>query len=134
MDLLQNMEFPNLDGDLLIDDIINKCWHNRYAMIAELATYTETLLPERKPRSKTNTEPTFDSRCRISEVTQPEVADAENPDGFTNDMGQDYSTEDFGSKRTFCQSLEKRGLLDMLTSGEPEQLGFTLEWYRYSKS
>jgi hypothetical protein len=39
------MEFPKLDGDPLIDYIINKCWHNNYATIAELAIYTETLLP-----------------------------------------------------------------------------------------
>ncbi|CAG7957651.1 unnamed protein product [Penicillium salamii] len=38
VELLQNMEFP------LFDDIITKCWHNKYATIAELAVYTETLL------------------------------------------------------------------------------------------
>jgi serine/threonine protein kinase len=31
VDLLQNMEFPKLDGDPLIDDIIDKCWHNKYS-------------------------------------------------------------------------------------------------------
>jgi serine/threonine protein kinase len=40
VDLLQNMEFLILDGDLLIDDIINKCWHNKYPMVAELAAHT----------------------------------------------------------------------------------------------
>ena len=29
VDLLQNMQFPELDGDPLIDNIIGKCWHNR---------------------------------------------------------------------------------------------------------
>ncbi|CAG8370844.1 unnamed protein product [Penicillium salamii] len=38
VELLQNMEFP------LFDDIITKCWHNKYATVAELAVYTETLL------------------------------------------------------------------------------------------
>lgn len=27
MDLLQDMKFPTLDGDPLIDEMINKCWH-----------------------------------------------------------------------------------------------------------
>lgn len=26
---LQNMEFPKLNGDPLIDNIIDKCWHNQ---------------------------------------------------------------------------------------------------------
>ncbi|CAI7646443.1 unnamed protein product [Penicillium glandicola] len=30
VDLLQNMEFPELDGNPLIDNIIHKCWHNRF--------------------------------------------------------------------------------------------------------
>jgi hypothetical protein len=41
------MEFPKLDGDPFIDDIIIKCWHNKYATIGELAACTETLLPGR---------------------------------------------------------------------------------------
>jgi serine/threonine protein kinase len=101
VDLLQNMEFPNLDGDPFIDDIINKCWHNKYATIAELAAYTETLLPGRKNR---------------------------------REIGENRTAEDFSSKKAFCQSLERRGLLHMLSSGEPGQLGFTIEWYRYTKS
>lgn len=44
VDLLQDLEFPKLDGDPLIDDIIDKCWHNRYATVAELAAHTRSLL------------------------------------------------------------------------------------------
>lgn len=44
MELLQDMKFPKLNGDPLIDDIIDKCWHNRYRTLAELATQTEILL------------------------------------------------------------------------------------------
>ena len=36
VDLLQNMEFPKLDGDPRIDNIINKCWHNKYATVGKL--------------------------------------------------------------------------------------------------
>lgn len=47
VELLQNMEFPDLHGDPLIDGIIHRCWHNKYFLISDLAAYTETLLPER---------------------------------------------------------------------------------------
>lgn len=157
VDLLQEMEFPKLNGDPLIDDIINKCWHNNYATTAELAAYTETLLPGKNNGRKTDAETTFTSQwrvvigqfihglwntfrswwalvlCRTSEATKPEVANGGDPDGYSRDMGQNSSAEDFSSKRAFCQNLEKRGLLQMLSSGEPAQLGFTVEWYRYSK-
>jgi hypothetical protein len=110
------MEFPNLDGDPLIDDIINKCWHNNYATIAELAAYTETLLPGRENRRETNAE--------TIKATKIEVVNG----------GESRTAEDFSSKKAFCQSLERRGLLHILSSGEPGQLGFTIEWYRHSKS
>jgi len=48
LDLLQDMLFPNLDGnDPLINNIIDKCWHNKYATISELASCTKVLLDER---------------------------------------------------------------------------------------
>lgn len=48
------------------------------------------------------------------------------------DQDKDPLAKDFSSKRTFCQELVKRGLLDLLSSGEPEQLGCTLDWYRHT--
>lgn len=47
VNLLQNMYFSELDGDPLVNDIIDKCWHKKYATIAEMVIYTRTLLPER---------------------------------------------------------------------------------------
>ncbi|KAK1147631.1 hypothetical protein N8T08_000973 [Aspergillus melleus] len=44
VELLQNMDFPKLDSDPLIDEIIKKCWHNEYNTIADLASNTEMLL------------------------------------------------------------------------------------------
>ena len=41
------MVFPKLDSDPLIDDIIDKCWKNRFATVAEEATRTRMLLKER---------------------------------------------------------------------------------------
>lgn len=45
-DLLQKIELPKLNGGPRIDDIIDKCWHNEYAMVAELAAHTEMFLVE----------------------------------------------------------------------------------------
>lgn len=56
LDLLQNMRFPELDGDPLIDDIIEKCWHNKYATIAELSAHTKTLLADRTNLVENETE------------------------------------------------------------------------------
>jgi hypothetical protein len=158
VDLLQNMEFPKLDGDPLIDDIIDKCWHNKYATVEELAAHTETLLAEKPNGEGTNAETISITRWRMvigriirglwcslgdwwalvlcrtnGEATNTEVANGREPNGDScDDMDQDHSAEDFSSKKVFCQDLEKRGLLHLLSSGEPEQLGFTFEWYRHS--
>jgi serine/threonine protein kinase len=99
VDLLQNMEFPKLDGNPPIDNINEKCWHNKYVTVSELAAHTKTL----NERS--------DNR---------HYAD------------QDCTEEEFLSRKEFCQDLEKRGLLQALSSGEPEQIGFTFDWYRHS--
>ncbi|KAH8432973.1 uncharacterized protein LDX57_010608 [Aspergillus melleus] len=47
VDLLQNMEFPKLNADPLLDSIIDRCWHNKYGTIKELATHTKTLLSDK---------------------------------------------------------------------------------------
>lgn len=117
VDLLQNMEFPNLDGDPLIDDIIIKCWHNRYATIKELATCTETLLPGSSNWRDTEAE----------KITTPGWRTV-----ICRGIGQHDSAENISPKQRFCQNLDRRGLLHMLSLGEPEQLGFSIEWYRYS--
>lgn len=41
LDLLQKNEFPELSGDHLIEDIIHKCWHNKYGKVSDLAAHTE---------------------------------------------------------------------------------------------
>ncbi|KAJ5243629.1 hypothetical protein N7489_003725 [Penicillium chrysogenum] len=158
VELLQNMEFPKLDSDPLIDDIIIKCWHNKYVTIAELAAYTETLLPGRNNWRNAEAEKISTPQwrtvigriihgllksfrswwafvlCRTREPTKPEEANDGEPDGYSGGIGQHDSTVDFSLKSIFCQNLEKRGLLHMLSLGEPEQLGFTVEWYRHSTS
>ncbi|RAK99862.1 protein kinase [Aspergillus ibericus CBS 121593] len=158
VELLQNMEFPKLDGDPLIDEIIIKCWHNKYPTIAELAAYTETLLPGKHNWRDTEAEEistpqwrrvigrvirglwkAFKSSwvfvlCLTREATKPEKTNGGEPDCYSGGIRQHDSAEDFSPKKTFCQNLEKRGLLNMLSLGEPEQLGFSIEWYRHSTS
>lgn len=58
---MRDMVFPELDGEPLIDDIIDKCWHYRYATVKELAAHTERLLAEEKAKGGTNAEATNES-------------------------------------------------------------------------
>lgn len=124
LDLLQNMQFPALDGNPLIDDIIDKCWYNKYVTVAELAAHTKAFLDESTDVIKVD-EGREDNQASITKETSSATCD---------DMGQTQLEEDFLSKREFCKELESRGLLEVLSSGEPEQLGFKLEWYRHSLS
>ncbi|RAL02654.1 uncharacterized protein BO80DRAFT_423581 [Aspergillus ibericus CBS 121593] len=165
VELLQNMEFPKLDGDPLIDIIIDKCWHHKYATVSELAAHTKTLLKvradamenneSRQENSKVATFVTtiFSKRWRLvmgriisaicygvgvwrrllslgfhSEAASTERTSCDSCD----EIDHNYLGTEFSSKREFCQELEKRGLLRMLSSGEPEQIGFTFDWYRHS--
>ena len=100
VDLLQNMEFPKLDHDPLIDHIIDKCWHNRYVIVSELAAHTKMLL--------------------------------DGGHGESSEEDKKLLKEELLSKREVCLDLEKRGLLHLLWPGEPEQLGFTFDWYRHN--
>ncbi len=53
LNLLQNMIFPELNGEPMMDCIIRKCWHGEYKSIAELAEDTARL-------SGANNEPPMD--------------------------------------------------------------------------
>lgn len=168
LDLLQNMEFPRLDGDPLIDDIIDRCWHNKYVTVAELAAHTEALLNENTDVSnadggqmKENSDvaaviqTTFINRWHTvigriiygifhgvrvwwRSLLQRIRGQASITKGASSDTGdnmvQPQFDEDFLSKREICKELENHGLLEVLSSGEPKQLGFALEWYRHSQS
>jgi serine/threonine protein kinase len=130
VDLLQEMEFPKLNGNPLIDDIIDKCWHNKYPTIAELAADTKTLVEDNIRRETSANSPST-PELRTSESSKLGGAEGGEQDSYNQGMSQDRSEENFTSKEAFCRDLETRGLLCMLSSGEPEQLGFTLEWYRH---
>lgn len=153
VDLLQNMKFPELDGDPIIDNIIESCWYNKYTTVRQLASHTESLLIE-----GTNSED-FDAEANgwggvmgrkvrglwcglvhwwstMEQSASDEAANtAAHSRGLNGDncdgVGQDHLAEDLFLKKTLCQDLKQRGLLQLLTSGEPEQLGFIFKWYRY---
>ncbi|KAJ5882826.1 uncharacterized protein N7473_011088 [Penicillium subrubescens] len=154
VDLLQNMEFPKLDGNPLIDNIIDKCWHNKYVTVSQLAAHTKTLLNERTDAAGMTTPIESSSlvwwrvvmgrvihglwyglgnswtsvlRSTNGEVTITERAKDDNSDDVDKNLG-----EEFLYKKGVCIDLERRGLLRLLCSGEPEQIGFTFDWYRHS--
>lgn len=151
VDLLQNMDFPKLDGDPLIDDIIKGCWHNQYITIASLAADTKTLLSKAASNEGTIVDTAYTRWYRIfrrlffgewsllwdwlawvprvmgSSAMEPTVLNR------SSHAGQDHAIRGFSSEQAFCQDLSKRGLLDLLSSATPEQLGFTFEWYRHSQ-
>ncbi|KAJ0417138.1 hypothetical protein BJY00DRAFT_325810 [Aspergillus carlsbadensis] len=165
VDLLQNMEFPKLGGNPLIDNIIDKCWHNQYVTVAGLAAHTKELLD-----GSTSTAGDSGVSSREEEVRGPNkvistivrwrmaigrifqglwcgfgawwtfvlrsTSGVVNPGQAIGDIGdkvdRSLSEGGFTSKKAFCQDLEKRGLLRVLCSGEPEEIGFTFDWYRHS--
>ena len=120
VDLLQDMKFPNLDGDPMIDDIIDKCWHNHYHTLTELTTHTEALVQE--PISKVPNHEAASSLGGQLWINGEEI----NGSNYSN-VDQDQLVEPLTLKREFCQDFEKRGLLRLLTLGEPMELGFNME-------
>ncbi|KAJ5611697.1 hypothetical protein N7528_008802, partial [Penicillium herquei] len=102
-ELLMNMKFPALDGNPLIDSVINKCWHNGYATISTLAVDITKLL---------------------GELGETHGSDKENIMMSSNSRERDTDRlTDNSSKTEFCQDLEKRGLLDLLLLADPNDLG-----------
>jgi hypothetical protein len=140
VDLLRDMKLPKLDGKPLIDDIIDKCWHNQYVKISDLAARTKKHLhesPDQADESRTDEcERQASNRVKIPLETTTifqwrMTAERDNGEN-TNPVDEIFLGEDFRSKKQFCQDLEQRGLLQLLSSGEPEQIGFKLAWYRHS--
>ncbi|KAL6229105.1 hypothetical protein BDW75DRAFT_235450 [Aspergillus navahoensis] len=140
------MEFPELDGNPLIDNIINRCWHNDYVAVSELAAHTETLLNESIDAAGYNGEAIIS--VKVNSIIQWGMSIGRMINGLwcglgdwadlflrsTNErlQGRPKRLRGFTSKKAFCQELEKHGLLCVLCSGEPEQIGFTFDWYRHS--
>ncbi|KAL4794869.1 kinase-like domain-containing protein [Aspergillus venezuelensis] len=73
------------------------------------------------------------TREQTEEGANQDIGDLEEGDSGI-DMVADNSAVAFESKKALCQDLEKRGLLKLLCSGTPDELGFRLMWYRRRKS
>ncbi|RAL06391.1 kinase-like protein [Aspergillus ibericus CBS 121593] len=149
VELLQNKEYPTLDSNPMIDDIISKCWHNNYATVAELAAHTDIVLHQGTYRENSN-EGTVSSTTgwgvamivsRIIHGLWRSLAKwrwlvrRENNDNLINSIktdGDSCEVLNQDSKTATCKDLVRCGLLDLLSSGEPGQLGFQVEWYRHS--
>jgi hypothetical protein len=109
------MELPKLAGDSSIDVIIDQCWHNKYPTIASLAADTEAFL----------------LGCKSKAIMQ-EMLNGQQEVGPSRDMTWGDPTKEFLVNKALCESLEKQGLLDLLSTNDPEQLGFACAWYRHS--
>lgn len=144
MELLQDMKFLKLDGDPLIDDIIDKCWHNQYRTLADLATHTATLLkgpPSDALIHETASAPGW-RKCvdRILRRLWYSLGSQQRSNGEVingddyYEVDQNHSDEHFSSRREFCQDLEKRGLLRLLTLSKPTELGFSMKHRHVSPS
>ena len=137
MDLLQDMKFPNLNGDPLLDDIIDKCWHSQYHTLADLAAHTETLLKKSPSDALMHeTAVTPEWRNSIDKILprlwySPGSQQRRNGEVINGDdyckVDHEHFSEHFSSKQEFCQDLEKRGLLRLLTLSKPTELGFSME-------
>ncbi|RDW63241.1 Serine protein kinase [Aspergillus mulundensis] len=125
VDLLQQLSFPKLEGDPIIDDIIERCWHNQYRTIADLATDTEALLEQHTDEAPdaAGVVPGRDTAlARIVRWLWDTLGAAQSINGQAN-----ASDESFSSKQEFCRDLEERGLPRLLASREPMELGFRME-------
>ncbi|KAJ6008547.1 hypothetical protein N7540_012523 [Penicillium herquei] len=137
VDLLQDKKFPKLDGIPLIDSMIERCWHNKYVKVSELAVDTKALLTQidaMESNGSGNMERSEEANLIITPFNKRWCTIISRFFcGLFHDLGAwwKFLLHNFQRKR-FCRDLEKRGLLEALSKGEPEDIGFTLEWYRYS--
>ncbi|KAI9036198.1 uncharacterized protein KD926_002228 [Aspergillus affinis] len=165
VDLLQSIKFPELNGYYMIDDIIDRCWHNKYGTVRELATHTKTLLGDEidvmeingdKKENGKNTTVIHTSfihrwcmmtsrlfhgslhslgvwwRSIMQSIRAKASTAGQNYSDTPGEVDQSRSQQEFFfSKKALCKDLEERGLLQVLSSDEPEKLGFTFNWYRY---
>ncbi|KAJ5338287.1 hypothetical protein N7452_005015 [Penicillium brevicompactum] len=113
-DRLKHMVFPEL-SDSAVDDIIDKCWHNNYTKIADLAAQIATLRLD-----------------GTAEVSASNVTNIGSNDSGSDAVGQIHSAkDDFLLKKQLCQDMVNSRFLSMLSSDKPDKLGFRCEFYRY---
>lgn len=102
-DLLQAMEFPALDCDPMIGELIHKCWHNQFPTVASLAVATNALLNKRCSGEE-------------SKAVKEEINVKLATDGGESDTGN--LTGNSASKNALCQKSEENGLFGFLRSNK----------------
>ncbi|KAJ5087749.1 protein kinase domain-containing protein [Penicillium angulare] len=90
MELLKNMQFPVLDCDPMIDELIHKCWYNQFTTIANLAEATKAL---------------FDKRCS-----------GEDKEALEEGIDVQVAADGYEATKAFCQKLQEDGLVDYIRS------------------
>ncbi|KAL3447516.1 hypothetical protein BJX65DRAFT_276901 [Aspergillus insuetus] len=151
------MEFSRSNGNPLIDEIINKCWHNQYVTVSDLAAHTKKLLDESTDTAgdsglgggiqelRSHIGPFsmivrwrmaighivhglwYDLGTFVLRSTDGVIAMGRAIDDSSDKLDQHLLEGSFASKKAFCQDLEKWGLLRALASGESEEIGFTFD-------
>jgi hypothetical protein len=101
MDLLQNMIFPELNGEPEIDCMIKKCWNGGYGTVAALAADTERLC------------------CTGS--------DASKDKGKGSQYCTLVSVDDFALRRKECEGIVESGILKALSLRNPRQTGLPMK-------
>ena len=98
LDLLQKMVFPELCGDLVMDNFIRKCWFNQYEKVADLAQET----------------------AKLSHLNSKSVGTEQDKLSCTEGLPTT-------SLPSVCEKLVEEGLLDALASYDPIQSGRNME-------
>lgn len=106
-DLLQDMQFPVLSRDSVINDLIYKCWYNQFPTIASLASFTKRI-----NKSLSGEE----GRAISEEMNVAFVADEYHPVGDSMDVRN--RSEMVRPEEFLCQELEDQGLFGFLRSKE----------------
>jgi hypothetical protein len=112
MDLLRAMQFPVLDCDPMLGDLIHKCWHNQFPIIASLAVATNALLNRRYSGEESKT---VKEGINVKLATDGGESDANSPTGI--EAGN--RTGNVASKKALCRELEERGLFGFLRLKNP---------------
>lgn len=108
-DLLQDMQFPDLSRDSMINELIYKCWYNQFPTIASLASSTKLRLYE----SSSDAE----DRSISEEMNVAFVTDEYHTVANSMDVRNRSETE-----KVLCRKLEEQGLFGFLHSNESADL------------
>lgn len=106
-DLLQEMRFPALDRDSMINELIYKCWYNQFPTIASLATSTKGLFYD----SLSSEDRAISEGMNVAFVT-----DGCHP--VANSMDVRNRSEMVTPEAILCRELEEQGLFGFLRSNE----------------